>query len=135
MFWRPLPLFFLGAGPASALTCQWVDDPLWMQQHGVTQGALIGLVQALETAVSGALTFTNQLAVSAVAVHTKQVDADAQRLSATRVATNQAMASTMMQQDRNLRVARVQEDYSIKHRAGRERLRHDRAHERGELHA
>lgn len=108
-----LGLVLMWASPASAVTCPFVNDPAWMAQHAATQSGLIGLVQGLQMALSGAMTLSNQMLVSASAVYTKQVDADAQRLTTGKVQNNQALAATMMQADRNLRIAKVQEDFGI----------------------
>ena len=100
-----------GSG-ANAQTC-FVVDPVWRQQHIATQGALVGLVQGLQTAVSESLALSNEMYTSAVKVFTKQVDTSGQRVNTNKVGVNQALAASLMQEDRNQRVVKAQEEYGI----------------------
>lgn len=99
--------------PASALTCNFVADWLWQSQHASTTMGLMGLVQGLQAAVAGSLTMSNEMLVSAVKVNTEQVNADGQRLQQMKIQSNQALASSMIEQERAERIARIKEDYSI----------------------
>lgn len=100
-------------GAVRAQSCQVVYDFIWRAQHASTQASLIGLVQGLEAGVGASLTTSNNLLVSAVKVFTKQVDTSGRRVATNKVSTNQALATAVMQQKRNLLVAKAQEDYGI----------------------
>lgn len=98
--------------PAAAQSCEWVNDTIWRAQHTTTQAGLIGLVQGLETAVAQALSMSNELLVSATKVFATQVNTDGQRWQVSKVGANEALAGTLMQQDRNYRIAKIQDDFS-----------------------
>ncbi|MFG1270538.1 hypothetical protein V5F40_21550 [Xanthobacter sp. DSM 14520] len=107
-----MAVVLVSGAAANAQTC-FVVDPVWQQQHIATQGALVGLVQGLQTAVSESLALSNEMYTSAVKVFTKQVDTSGQRVNTNKVGVNQALAATLMQEDRNQRVVKAKEDYGI----------------------
>ncbi|WP_234055866.1 MULTISPECIES: hypothetical protein [unclassified Xanthobacter] len=100
------------AGQASAATC-FVLDPIWKAQHNSVQASLNSQVLAMQSALAASMTTTAQLLTSAMKVQTKQVDLEASRANTAKAQINQALASTINQQDINQRIVKAQQDYGI----------------------